>query len=498
MFKCIFFWRALFIYTFLIITSTNVYAKTGSFPASLEVRLDSECDTKKDTTLGVRFAQPVALCAWKSTHLTASATNISALVGRKIYLKLHFSPSTKNVPLSLTMTAYDGIGHVKTHLGMYFEISQELLETSIYVPDGTASLYWTLSGGNGGLRQKNTGEIIRIEARASSAKFIPGTMCTACRRYLDEAIERVRRESLVSHHLQLDQLANSLRLAATGSQDIRDMDGPLKELSRKIAEAESGAGLMPHGRYQTKAEYDASASDMQATQALLAEGKAVARFFDSQLLNRRTGYIQLRFFLASDVAAGRAYANVLRKTIVDLHEQGATQWIIDLRNHGGGTLFPAIAALRPLLGSGAAGYFVDADGKQREAWLWGAPAASNGIADPYILGEYPPFDGADNPVAILIDDKTSSTGEMIAVAFHGRCHTRSFGAETAGYITGVSGQLDAYGNFLGITSTYTSDRNGQRIFPKLMPDIAVLRDTLRQDETDPVLAAATAWLEGQP
>ena len=78
-----------------------------------------------------------------------------------------------------------------------------------------------------------------------------------------------------------------------------------------------------------------------------------------------TTHIGATFTIADGRFEASIYdARALRVALDALQRQGARRWIIDLREHQGGTLFPPVAALRPLLGGGALGYFIDADGKQ--------------------------------------------------------------------------------------------------------------------------------------
>jgi hypothetical protein len=471
--------------------------KRAMKPAPLQVILKTECGKTRNETLNTFANRPLAWCPFNGTQILAGTTDTAALAGRRLYLTIDFDTTTQPVvPIALTMTSFSATGQVRTHLGMFFQVARGRLETSIYVPDDAASVYWGLTGG--GAQRETPGLIIRdAQTRISETTFHPGQMCVPCSQYLDQAMERVRREFLSADRLKLEELDSALRLAATGAQDMREMDGPMKELSRKLTEAELAAGMMPHGRYQTKAEYALAANPVPAAQTRQSKREADPPLFDTKLLDKRVGYIRLGSFLELNFAAGQRYARALRDAMVSLHQQGARQWILDLRDHGGGTLFPAIAALRPLLGQGAVGYFVDASGKQHGAWLWGDPGLPIEMAGPYVTNQDPTFDGEREATAILLGPVTASSGEMLAIAFHGRPNTRSFGTPTAGYTTAVSGSPDRYGNFFGITSKYAADRNGQRIFPKVVPDVVVDNTQVGPGLPDPAISAARGWLGAQ-
>jgi len=91
----------------------------------------------------------------------------------------------------------------------------------------------------------------------------------------------------------------------------------------------------------------------------------------------------------------------------------------------------------------------------------------------------------------------SSTGEMIAIAVHGRAHARSFGLPTAGFTTAVSGAPDRHGNFFGFPASHTAERSGRRIFPKLVPDVIVDSERAPSAQADAALDAAMGWLRAQ-
>lgn len=464
-------------------------------PLPLKLVLTNECGTAKNEALETFKGRPLSWCPFDGTKLTAGTNDAAALAGRRLYVSMDLEPARQSkLPIGLILSTFNGTWQVKTHIGAFFQVTEGRIEASVYVPDDAENVYWILSSGPS---QAPSADLVIRDAQASvsEARFRPGQMCAPCRQYLDEVMERVRREFLFADRIQLKELESALTLAATGAQDIRELDGPMKELARQLGAATAAAGLPPHGSYLTKAEFALNASAVPPSPALqLHELKADAPLFETRLLDKRVGYIRLRTFLQIDFTAGETYARALRNAIVSLHREGANRWILDLREHAGGTLFPAIAALRPLLGNGGVGYFVDASGKQHSPWLWGVPGLPREMSGAYFTDQDPAFDGEKEATAILLGPVTASSGEMVAIAFHGRSNTRSFGTPTAGYTTAVSGSTDRYGNFFGIASGYATDRNGQRIFPKVVPDVLLAG---QPELPDPALSAAISWLGTQ-
>jgi carboxyl-terminal processing protease len=153
----------------------------------------------------------------------------------------------------------------------------------------------------------------------------------------------------------------------------------------------------------------------------------------------------------------------------------ACGWVIDLRGHGGGDMWPGMRGLAPLLGEGPPGAFVGKAGRKP----WPATSATIRLA----------LSHPDAPVAVLLGPRTASAGEMIAIGFVGRPNTRSFGQPTAGLTTANAAYPLSDGAVLAVTSAYVEDRQGRRYAGPMIPDESVPPDGAEQ--------AALAWLAAQ-
>jgi C-terminal processing protease CtpA/Prc len=177
---------------------------------------------------------------------------------------------------------------------------------------------------------------------------------------------------------------------------------------------------------------------------------------------------------------------MLRNGLQVLDGQGVCGWIVDVRGNTGGNMWPMLTGLDPLLGAAPFGSFV-------------APSAPSGLWVRY-RGEirpgprsdrrapFFPLRGAALPVALLLDGRTASAGEMTAIALIGRQGVRTFGAATAGYTTANEPFELPDGAEIALTSAFVRDRAGRDY-----------RDTIVPDEPAPdALAAARRWLAEQP
>ncbi|MBS3695697.1 S41 family peptidase [Rhodococcus qingshengii] len=99
--------------------------------------------------------------------------------------------------------------------------------------------------------------------------------------------------------------------------------------------------------------------------------------------------------------------------------------IVDLRGNTGGTMYPMLTGLATLLPNGTAMTF-----RTREAVDIADDGA--GIDDVVV-----PIEGmpkvAGQPIAVLQDGDTASSGEAVLTAFRGLDNVRSFGSDSAGY-----------------------------------------------------------------
>ncbi|MCE3552242.1 S41 family peptidase [Pseudonocardia sp. RS11V-5] len=161
--------------------------------------------------------------------------------------------------------------------------------------------------------------------------------------------------------------------------------------------------------------------------------------------------------------AARAYADAARAA---LDGRIADRWIVDLRGTGGGSPWPLLAAVAPLLGEGEVGAFVDREGG-RTPWTVRDGVVSRG-ATAQLQG---PSGRLDGPVSVLTDGNTANSGEAVAVAFRGRPDARSYGAPTLGFSTGVESAPLPGGLVLTVATSRFADRTGQVYGGPVAPDV---------------------------
>jgi len=216
---------------------------------------------------------------------------------------------------------------------------------------------------------------------------------------------------------------------------------------------------------------------------------------DIERRDRDIGYIAIYPFVGS--FGVDEYAAGVQAAIARVDQAGACGWILDLRENGGGNMWPMLAGVGPLLGQSASaenerdpnvvGFFVDRDGDE-VPWTYIDGVVYEG-RDPQAVVDapYQLIDPAI-PVAVLLGPGVASSGEAIAVAFQGRPNTRTFGDPTWGTPTGIEGFALSDGAVVGLTVAQFADRAGHPYEPLggLVPDEP-------GDEVE-----ATGWLLAQP
>jgi carboxyl-terminal processing protease len=126
------------------------------------------------------------------------------------------------------------------------------------------------------------------------------------------------------------------------------------------------------------------------------------------------GYVSISGYWGTEKGAEDAFSRKVVSAISATSPQVRCGWIVDLRENQGGNMWPMLAALRPFLGGEKLGNF-ESPSEKSPAWI-----APRNVGSPDV-------DFTSATVAVLIGPKTASSGEAVAVAFHGRSKTRLFG-----------------------------------------------------------------------
>lgn len=225
------------------------------------------------------------------------------------------------------------------------------------------------------------------------------------------------------------------------------------------------------------------------TPALLPLGPS--QLPSGKLLPGRIGYVALpgvnEHFADQYKAAGAA----VMRTLLAGHPD---EWILDLRSNGGGDVWPMLAGIQPLLGTGTIGSFVSPPAPPTVIGV--TPTELTEGTEVHIRMPAPQQGASSNPVVVLTGPVTGSSGELAAIVFRGRPCTTTMGSPTYGVPTGNEDFYLSDGADLRITTTFDADRTGH-IYPDapIPPNLAVGTNyNATWNPADPTIQAATQWL----
>jgi len=193
-----------------------------------------------------------------------------------------------------------------------------------------------------------------------------------------------------------------------------------------------------------------------------------------ELKEEGIGYIRLSIF-------GERTSEELEDAIRDLRSQGATKYVIDLRDNGGGLLPAAIDVASQFLDDGPVMYERKSNGEEKAY-----PVKNKGILE-------------DEPVVFLVNEYTASASEIVAGAIQDYergtlIGTKTFGKASVQLIFDLSD-----GSSVHVTNARWLTPSRQEIDGVgLTPDILVeLSDEDRQQGRDPQLERAVDHLKQQ-
>ncbi len=299
-------------------------------------------------------------------------------------------------------------------------------------------------------------------------------LSSGARTYLSRALDIMEDHSLLRHQVDWETVRGKAFTEARGARKAADTYGAIRSALRSLGDGHSVFW-----------EPD-QATEVQGTSAVSLDG------LEGRPLKGGVGYLSLPRVQGAQAVYDQ-YVRRGRQAVARAGGAEACGWVVDLRPQTGGTMWPTLAVVGPILGDGEVGAFVDADGN-RSVWSieHGSPY-TDGRPEGWADGR--PFTGSAPPVAVLTGRKTASAGEAVAVAFRGRSDTRSFGEQTSGVPTGNEPYRLSDGAVLLLTKVKDADRTGRAYDAPIPPDEEIVKDPRPvAADRDEVLEAAQDWL----
>lgn len=289
--------------------------------------------------------------------------------------------------------------------------------------------------------------------------------------YLATALDTMEQNSIRRDSVNWSQVRESAYMLAAGSETTRDTYPAIEVAIRLLEDG--------HSHFYTPGGAKALQGDATENAVL---GPWVAP--SGELLDSKIGYVSVPGFQGTNPTRTTRFADQLQAVIVRLDSAHPCGWIVDLRNNGGGNVFAMLAGIGPLLGNGNAGGGVTAEGRTIfRAYNDGTSGDASISKGPYILSTSNP------PIAVLIGNKTASSGEALALAFVGKANSRTFGLPSAGATSGNSPFPLSDGAVLNLAITHMMDSADKVYTGKIEPDVRV-----DSEGEDAAVGEATNWL----
>lgn len=193
---------------------------------------------------------------------------------------------------------------------------------------------------------------------------------------------------------------------------------------------------------------------------------------------------------SGDRPLARRYGAAGRAVVRRLAAAGPHGWVVDLRDNGGGSMWPMLAGIGGLLVPGVLGYFAEPGGRRQE---WRCRRYFSLGHQRYLsLDGQPvtwlprPRRGRRQPVAVLTSARTASAGEAVLVAVRSQPAVRTFGEPTVGMTTANRVFTLGDGTRLVVSFAFYADAAGRLLDGPVVPDQA--------EAAGDAMAAALAWI----
>jgi hypothetical protein len=186
-------------------------------------------------------------------------------------------------------------------------------------------------------------------------------------------------------------------------------------------------------------------------------------------LESGTGYAKLATAAVDPGPESDAYAAAASRAITALQAQGVTNWIVDLRGNGGGTVYPMLVAIASLIGPQRRplAYWEQSGGRKIPVELTARGAEEGGKVQVAVSGLKLPKPPAR--VVVLVDKGCLSSCEVLATMLTSQKNVSLLGQPTGGLNTS-NDELTLRPPFrLMLTTAYVLDASGKRRYPNVVP-----------------------------
>jgi carboxyl-terminal processing protease len=299
--------------------------------------------------------------------------------------------------------------------------------------------------------------------------------------YLDEVFKIVEEHSIKRDSVDFDEIKKKAYAKLKNTDSINNCYPIVKSILKDLGDH--------HSFFMPKEQFE----KWQSTNKTEDISEVIT--FSSKILNQEIGYIKMNKFSNSDSINKIKYVDSLQYQIKLIDNIDLKGWILDLRENTGGSCWPMLAGIGPLLGNGICGYFID-NNQTKSSWFYrDGESGIDSLTIAKVSKEPYTLLNNLNPIAILTGRRTASSGEVVVTAFHNKSNARSFGESTRGLSTGNAGFKLSDGSMILLTTSIYADRQGNVFGNKINPDeiIKFSYQSMGQPN-DPVIKRVMDWI----
>lgn len=329
---------------------------------------------------------------------------------------------------------------------------------------------------------------ILLDSLFSNAQSNSYQINDSVKKYLDTTLNIFQHNALNAKTVDWKVLRHQVYIKAQGAKSNNDILGIFPYIFEQLNDHHGSLIYINnwYGWHPKKTAY----SNVEINKAIQEK-----RGLSSQVINNTIGYILIPGNSDYQMKVTDSIAQQIRDSINKIHSKNIKAWIIDLRINNGGSMYPMLAGLGPLLGDGKIGGFSNQSGKITNLWiikngnLWIDSNQMSNVKADLLKINY------QIPIAVLVSGRTASSGEVVAISMEGRPNTIIIGEPTAGYTTAnTSFSINTYST-LNIASLYEVDRNNHAYKNNISPNIIINDgDNLKNLKSDLKVKAAIDWI----
>lgn len=302
-----------------------------------------------------------------------------------------------------------------------------------------------------------------------SLSVLYGQTPKSVKKYIKQAIDIVKNKSLYADSLNWKKIENEVEIKSKNLKTIDQCAVVTEYLITELRLAGDNHSFLLKNEKAKK----------------IASNNNDIKEPTGKYLGNNIGYVNVPGIMSINHSVCMDFASKIQSIIQSIDTLPINGWIVDLRENRGGNMYPMIVGLGPLVGEGVLGFFIGKNESYKSAWKY-----EHGEVGYLKINKPYKIKNENIKIAVLIGEKTASSGEMTTISFIGKSNTKLFGQPSGGYTTANQGFKLSDGAYIYLATSYTADRNSKKYLSKINPDIFVDNDI----SNDKCIEEAIKWL----